>query len=318
MFSRIATRHFVLATLAGLMMAGLTGCAADRPRDVPPTASLKAQGDERVVYNSSQDGTIWVTEPGSNQIVWSGEVKRGDRVVLDPDTGKLIVNDRVVADKGVARHDHKVFFLEGPPVPSPNVVHDSTIARPAQVPAQAMVSGEGKDRVEFTPTTDGAVWVVDTDNNTVIYAGHVMRGETMVIDPKAPKDQEMTVGGRSAMAGVLPNDNRRVFFQPGAMAPAMMSTGIATPASTAPALIPAMADLRAEGNGKTDFTADNDGTVWVVDTTNGKLLYSGRMAKGDMLSLDPATARLTLNNRAAYDGTMGASDRYRVFFQKGQ
>ncbi len=313
---KILSRHFVMKAAAGLLLAGIVGCASDRPKDVPPTAMLKAEGDQRVVYTAPREGTVWVTEPGSNEIVYSGPVHQGDRVVLDPDQGKLIVNDHVVSDKGITRHDHRIFFLEGSPVPSSTLTQDSSIARPQQVSPQAIVKGEGKDRVEFTPSTDGAIWVVDTDTNNVIYAGRLMRGETLVIDPTAKRDQELTVAGHSAMSGDLPHNNRRVFFEQGATAPALMLTGVS--GALIPAQIPATADLRADGTGRTDFTADNDGTVWAVDVTTARLIYSGRMAKGDTMSLDPAGGHITMNNRPAFDGNLPANDRYRVFFQKGQ
>src|SRR4051812_22482103 len=144
-----------LILVVSAALTGLAGCASDRPQDVPKTAALKAEGDQRVVYAAEQDGTVWVTERGSNDILYSGQVTRGDRLTLDPDAGKLLLNDGVVADKGVGHIDHKVFFLPGPPVPSPSpaavaAARDAALARPAQVPANAVVKGEGKDRVEYT------------------------------------------------------------------------------------------------------------------------------------------------------------------------
>src|SRR4051794_41939461 len=114
-------RQVCLSVFLGAVAVGLTGCAADRPADVPKSAMLKTQGNQRVVYAAEDDGTVWVTEPASNQIVWSGPVARGDRVVLDPVERKLLVNRRGVGDPGGGPPDHKGFFLPrgAPPAPPP-------------------------------------------------------------------------------------------------------------------------------------------------------------------------------------------------------
>src|SRR4051794_17421969 len=116
-----SVRSLCVPVLLAAVAAAMSGCAGDRPPDVPKSATLKTQGDQRVVYAAEDDGTVWVTEPGSNQIVWSGPVARGDRVVLDPVEHKVVVNRRGVGDPGGGPPDHKGFFLPrgAPPAPPP-------------------------------------------------------------------------------------------------------------------------------------------------------------------------------------------------------
>ena len=57
--------------------------------DVPPAAMLKAEGDQRIVYTADAAGVIWVSNTGTNDILYSGAVSRGDRLVLDPEATML-------------------------------------------------------------------------------------------------------------------------------------------------------------------------------------------------------------------------------------
>jgi hypothetical protein len=112
------TRHIGLLCAAGLTGLLMAGCAAvNRPPDVPSTAMNKAEGDQRLVYTAADPGTVWVTE-GATDIVYSAPVAAGDRVVVDPDANKILVNGQVVLDKDVVHVDHKVFFLPGAAPPA--------------------------------------------------------------------------------------------------------------------------------------------------------------------------------------------------------
>ena len=53
----------------------------------------------------------------------------------------------------------------------------------------------------------------------------------------------------------------------------------------------------------------------MVDATTNIVVYSGRMLRGDNLSVDPIGGQLTLNSRAVNDQGLPHGDRYRVFFQ---
>ncbi len=102
----LVARPFAIALLFGATLT-FAGCSRSRPPDVPESASLKAQGDNRIVYTADDSGTLYVSD-GNSDILWSGPVHRGDRVVLDPSTDKLTINDRVVSSRNIDRSDHKM------------------------------------------------------------------------------------------------------------------------------------------------------------------------------------------------------------------
>jgi hypothetical protein len=230
---------------------------------------LKTEGDQRIVYTADATGVVWVTNAGTNDILYSGAVSRGDRLVLDPQASRITLNDQVVANKVVDLGDHQVYFRGGPSAPAAQVTKDAMIGRPGQVPMSATLQGEGMQRVEYTASTDGAIWVTDTDTNSIVYAGRVMRGETVVVNPTGPKDNQLTVAQRPVFSGDLPAHNRRIFFQEGGeLAPGALSPQAVPAAATVtdrPVDVPLRATLRSDGAGVTSFIADVDGTVWMVD-----------------------------------------------------
>ena len=326
---RVVVGAFVCGV--GVCLAG--GCASDRPEDVPKSALYKAGGDERVVYVADQDGTLYVTEQASNSVIYSGRVVRGDRVVIDPESDRLTVNEAVVYSKDIPLRMHKIFVLPGgrAPVTGAEAARVRDVARPPGVPLTASLGGEGEDRIEFAAPNDGEIWVVDSrarDADAVIYTGAVRRGERVTVNPE--KDQ-ITIDGRPVYEKNLPDRARRIFFVPGAgrradlppPAPGVPPAGEAArwdemrdrPAAVArPAEVPATAMLHGDRAGAQDFVADSDGTVWVVNGTTGQLTYSGRMLRNDRLQVSPAANELTLNGRRADAQTL-SGDRYRIYFQ---
>src|SRR5688572_33380020 len=102
-------RWWAGAVLSGVGICLVGGCASsDRPKEVPQAAIYKAGGGDRIIYVADQDGTLYVTEDQSKSVIYSGRVTRGDRVVLDPETDRLSVNERVVYSKDIPLRMHKL------------------------------------------------------------------------------------------------------------------------------------------------------------------------------------------------------------------
>jgi hypothetical protein len=337
-----AMRRFTLgAVLSGVGVCLVGGCASsDRPKEVPQSALYKAGGDERVVFVADQDGTLYVTEEGPKSVLYSGRVMRGDRVVIDPDSDRLTVNERVVFSKDIPKRMHKVFVQPGdvsPVTPAESASVRET-ARPAGVPLTAALGGEGEDRLEYRAPQDGEFWVVDADAgrnaDAILYTGQVRAGERVAVDPQ--RDQ-ITVDNRVVYEKDLGERNRRIFYAPGssrrANLPLAPGSPPASPPAAAPARwdelrdgagnrpapprpgeVPATAILRGEQAGAQDFVADSDGTVWVVNSTTGRLAYQSQMRRNDRLQVSPAGNEITLNGRRASAQPL-SGDRYRIYFQ---
>jgi len=81
-----------------------------------------------------------------------------------------------------------------------------------------------------------------------------------------------------------------------------------------PGTIPAGAITWSDSKERTNLTATDSGTAWVVDDAN-RIVYTTRLVKGDTLAIDPANDQILLNGSRAYDGRLTAG-RYRVYFDK--
>ena len=306
------SRHIGLWCAAGLTGLVLVGCAVEtRPPDVPSTAMNKAEGNQRLVYTASDPGTVWVTE-GATDIVYSAPVAAGDRLVVDPDGNKILLNDQVVLGKDVTHIDHKVFFLPGaaPPPPTLNAVaaSDRPVHRPDGVPMTAVVAGEGKNRVEYTAGRDGFVWITDADQHLVLYSAPVNRGDMVMVDPQR---NLLAINGQSVYNQPLAPDNYRIFF---GTETTVMQSVTHEEVVVRPADVPVDAVSRVTANGRIDFVSDRDGTVWIADVTTGRTIYSGRILAGDHLTVDSNANVMTLNGRPVHTNEFSAGDRYSVFF----
>jgi hypothetical protein len=81
-----------------------------------------------------------------------------------------------------------------------------------------------------------------------------------------------------------------------------------------PANVPAGAVVWSDSKDRTNLTATDAGTAWIVDDSN-RVIYTTRLVKGDTLAIDPTNDQITLNGNRAYDGRLTAG-RYRVYFDK--
>jgi hypothetical protein len=80
--------------------------------------------------------------------------------------------------------------------------------------------------------------------------------------------------------------------------------------------IPSSARLVAEDRtGKIDFVAPDDGEVFVEDNSANKLLYSGKINRGEHVRVDPVKDKLTINDRVVRDQKIRDLNEVRVFFK---
>ena len=111
-----------IVILATLNLGG--GCASDktservddpdRPTRMPQAADCVAEGHEKVKWTADMDGEVWVFDKDKNNIRWSGPVRRGDDVIVQPDRDKIYVAGRNVHQGNLEKHSwHKIYFVPG-------------------------------------------------------------------------------------------------------------------------------------------------------------------------------------------------------------
>lgn len=316
------TRQWLNVALCGASIGifGLAGCA-DRPKDVPATATLTTQGRDKIVYTAEQSGTVWVADKDSHKIVYSTHVNPGDRVMVDSSRDEIRFNDRVVTTTQLTNNPHNIYFLPGryDTAVGGTLPSDATAPRPSNVGGSAMLVGQGKNRITYTADRDGTVWIANRDRDRVVYSGRLMRGDTVTVD--AAKDLIAINGNRVAPGIAVDNVEHRVYFQPmdSAALPAGASVSVAPGADRTargidrPSDVPLAATLRATSDQPIEFTPDVDGTVWVVTSADNRVIYTGRVIHGDHVIINPLASALTVNGHAVYDRQL-PRDNYRVYF----
>jgi hypothetical protein len=86
-----------VAIVLGLL--GITaGCA--RPDGVPPFSQMVAEAPSQVAsFQAPDDGTVYVAGPGHwgqpRHIAYSGLIRRGEVLTVDPNLGHLSVNGKI-------------------------------------------------------------------------------------------------------------------------------------------------------------------------------------------------------------------------------
>ena len=107
---RYARRFATKAVLAGSLVVGGglagVGCTGTGRGAIPADAQELGSGTGQVSTTALKTGKVWVLDQTDNALVWSGQARRGDRIVVDPRAEKVIVGGENVADRNLSS-DHK-------------------------------------------------------------------------------------------------------------------------------------------------------------------------------------------------------------------
>jgi hypothetical protein len=135
----------VLRTAGLILPALLIGCSSQqRPELVPASARLQMSGTGREVYTAPEDGMVYVYDKSTDHLLWSGQVLRGQTVIVDPKTDQITLNGAVVSNRAPIHGSHGI-----------DVYYDPSRVERAPVTAGARVSAptvtNGTDTTVATP-----------------------------------------------------------------------------------------------------------------------------------------------------------------------
>ena len=165
-FSSIAAS----ATLAASMMFG--GCASqdlDEPlatesrpvsghtlHDIPAEASVMKEGHEPLLFEAPSDGTVWVYDASDRRLVYTGAIRAGQTVHVDPDHDFVLMNGKKVMDMKMDDFDkHQILFAPAAVTagsriePPPAVIVQPDAVKIQQQPGEVRVKG---NEVEVQPS----------------------------------------------------------------------------------------------------------------------------------------------------------------------
>jgi hypothetical protein len=81
-----------------------------------------------------------------------------------------------------------------------------------------------------------------------------------------------------------------------------------------PANIPENALLSSEGNGVLTATAPHDGNVYLYDVNADRVVYSGAIAKGQVVSVNTDADKVTIDGQVRADRTLNQWNKHRIYF----
>jgi hypothetical protein len=79
--------------------------------------------------------------------------------------------------------------------------------------------------------------------------------------------------------------------------------------------VPPGASMSVQGDQQLTYTAPRDGEVYVYDASSRKLLYSGHIEKGQVLSVDPDKDKIMIDSKLALEKDIHAGNRHRIYFE---
>ena len=101
---------WAVVALAALVLAGAAGGCRGRAPGVPEDAKFVKATKRRNTYTAPHDGTVYVVDDWYNRLVYSGPVKQGEEVVVDPGAGALTVGGKdVAAGRKLTDADHSIY-----------------------------------------------------------------------------------------------------------------------------------------------------------------------------------------------------------------
>jgi hypothetical protein len=107
-----AFANTVRLAVAGVFAVVVVGCTAERPEEVPGDALEVSAGDGGLSYRAPSDGKIWIIDADdNNNVVYSGEVDRGDDIRVDMDKNRVTLDGDTVVEKSLRRgNQHRIYF----------------------------------------------------------------------------------------------------------------------------------------------------------------------------------------------------------------
>lgn len=175
----MTTLRFLSVPVLGLAVSlGAVGCANERHDEIPENATLNVEGGQQLAFRAPQDGTVYVYDTGDDAMVYSGHVKKGHLLVVDPDKDRITVDGRTVLEKSLDNERRRIFFKEADPVDRVVVPAGAQIevqdSPPARIEIEQRKQPETNIQIEREPDArievedDSAKIRVEEDSGTQI------------------------------------------------------------------------------------------------------------------------------------------------------
>ena len=171
----LSFRHFAAPAILGTALF-VGGCAHERHEEIPLSASEIGEGKESVFFNAPQDGRVYVYNATRNEMLYNGELRRGQMIKVDAKDNKILIDNQTAVEKDLVNdHRYKIFFDQDE--------SSATASEVIRAPEQQQPPAANTTIV----TPPGARTSVTTDPNT---SGAPRT--TITTDPNPPAGQQST------------------------------------------------------------------------------------------------------------------------------
>lgn len=222
----MSIRTNAFAAIAGAVILSLgAGCSVfssddDAGDEFPsPTrvegltrANLVREGEGSLRYTVAGDGTIYVMNAETDNIVFQQRVRRGQKIEVTPEENRIRLDDDIVSTSDLKRDDnHRIYLVRTQDVRRDD---DRDLDRgdvPSGIPGSAQLMGSGQNKeISFSPSRDGVVYVYNDDRNRVVSRHDIRDGQDFVLSPGRGR---ATIDGKSVATDEFDTrTNYRVYF----------------------------------------------------------------------------------------------------------
>ncbi len=219
--NKTRTAAFAALTVGGLLL-GSVGCDSlgfgggkdDRGGSVSPSGRVGrevASGGGVESFAADADGTVRVYNTKSGKLVYTGDLRRGQRIEVTPDKDSITVDGRTVSSSNLQRNDdHAITFV------SASDRNTSTVNRnPEGIPSGARSVGSISSSRPFTYSapSDGRVYLYDTRTSRMLTSLNARSGDNFTVDLGKSADR-VSLAGRAVSTDVDPRGSYDVYFAP--------------------------------------------------------------------------------------------------------
>src|SRR4051794_33485294 len=179
---------------------------------IPHNARVVDNGVGPLSYTARNDGHVWLYDQDDRTVLDSRRIKRGQQYRVMPDDNRVTLDDKKVYDQDLKRkHAHRIYFQSSDTSSSSS--DRDTLDRSdsgSDVPRSAPRVAAGSGELTYRAKNNGHVYIVDEDNNRLVYDRAIHDGQEIVVQPD---DDRIRIDGHNAFTGNLEHKHsHRIYF----------------------------------------------------------------------------------------------------------
>jgi len=104
-------RTVAICGALALTLFAFNGCTASGKMAIPAGAEEVEAGRGELRYSAQRDGKVWVYDAETDKMVYTGPIRDGDRITVDPDRNQIVVGGQTVSEQPlISDHKYRIYF----------------------------------------------------------------------------------------------------------------------------------------------------------------------------------------------------------------